>query len=117
MKAVISSLSINTYLVANLTVSKHCWNLPPVLQCMDCDSVVVCVARWSLMASGDGMVYSSGVCYGSLPVMVGWVAFSVAIANSTSTELQNTHQTFHARLYCFVFSFFFCVCTKHALPV
>ena len=57
---------------------------------MDCDSVVVCAARWSLMASGDGMAYVSGLCYGSLPVMVGWVASLVAIADSTSTELQNT---------------------------
>ena len=40
---------------------------------MDCDSVVVCAARWSLMASGDGMAYASGLCYGGLPVMVGWV--------------------------------------------
>ena len=57
---------------------------------MDCDSVVDCAARWSLMASGDGMAYASGLCYGGLPVMVGWVASLVAIANSTTTELQNT---------------------------
>ena len=49
---------------------------------MDCDSVVDCAARWSLMASG--------LCYGGLPVMVGWVASLVAIADSTTTELQNT---------------------------
>ena len=24
---------------------------------LDCDSVAVCAARWSLMASGDGMTY------------------------------------------------------------
>ena len=41
---------------------------------MDRDSVVVCAARWSLMASGDGMADASGLCYGSLPVIVGWVA-------------------------------------------
>ena len=37
----------------------------------DCDSVVVCAARWSHMASGDGMVYLSGLYHGGLPVMVG----------------------------------------------
>ena len=57
---------------------------------MDCDSVVVCAARWSLIASGDGMAYASGLCYGGLPVMVGWVASLVAIADSKTTELQNT---------------------------
>ena len=36
------------------------------------------------------MEYASGLCYGSLPVMVGWVASLVAIADSTTTELQNT---------------------------
>ena len=36
--------------------------------------------------------------------MVGWVASLVAIADGTTTE--HSHQTFHARLYCFVFSFF-----------
>ena len=72
---------------------------------MDCDSVVVCAARWSLMASGDGMVYASGLCYGGLPIMVGWVASLVAIADSTTTT-EHSHQTFHARLYCFVFRFF-----------
>ena len=58
---------------------------------MDCDSVVVCAARWSLMAlSGDGMAYASGLYYGGLPVMMGWVASLVAIADNTTTELQNT---------------------------
>ena len=37
---------------------------------MECDSAVVCAAGWSLMASGDGMAYASGL--GGLPVMVGW---------------------------------------------
>ena len=85
---------------------------------MDCDSVVVCAARWSHMASGDGMVYdASEFCHGGLPVMVGWVSSLVVIADSaTDTE--------HSRLFMpvlcvFSFLFFFCffLCTKHALMV
>ena len=68
---------------------------------MDCDSVVVCAARWSHMASGDGMVYASGLYHGGLPVMAGWVASSVVIADSTTTT-EHSHQSFHTRLFCFV---------------
>ena len=50
----------------------------------DCDSVVVCAARWSHTASGDGMVYASGLYHGGLPVMVGWVASLVVIVDSTT---------------------------------
>ena len=39
---------------------------------MNC--VVACAARWSHIASGDGMVYASVLHRGGLPVMVGWVA-------------------------------------------
>ena len=70
---------------------------------MDCDSVVVCAARWSLMASGDGMAYASGICYGSLP------GGHCRQYNYIATE--HSHQTFHASLHCFVFSFF-CVCVS-----
>ena len=66
----------------------------------DCDSVVVCAARWSHTASGDGMVYASGLYHGGLPVVVGWVASSVATADST-TATEHPHQTFHANLFCF----------------
>ena len=76
---------------------------------MDCDSVVVCAARWSHMASGDGMVYASGLCHGGLPVMVGWVASLVVIADS-ATATEHPLQTFHASLFVLcVFSFLFFV--------
>ena len=73
---------------------------------MDWDSVVVCAARWSHMASGDGTVYASELYHGGLPVMVGWVPSLVVIADSTTAS----HRT-----PC-VFSFLFS-CTKHALTV
>ena len=78
---------------------------------MDCDSVVVCAARWSHMASGDGMVYASGLCHGGLPVMVGWVASLVVIADS-ATATEHPLQTFHASLFCVCSAFccFFFVC-------
>ena len=85
---------------------------------MDCDSVVVCAARWSHTASGDGMVYASGFYHGGLPVVVGWVAPLVVFANST-TASEHPHQTFHA-IVCFcaqLFFYLFFVCTKHALTV
>ena len=75
----------------------------------DCDSVVVCTARWSYTASGDSIVYASGLYHGSLPVMVGWVASLVVIADST-TATEHPHQTIHAS-FCFCvrsdFCFFF----------
>ena len=75
----------------------------------DCDSVVVCAARWSHTASGDGMVYASGLYHGGLPVMVRWVASLVVIADSTSAT-EHPHRTFHASLFVLcVFSFLFCV--------
>ena len=78
----------------------------------------MCAARWSLMASGDGMAYASffGLCYGGLPVMVGWVASLVAIADSTTTELQNTL----IRLFmpdCIVLCSLFLCCTNTCPPV
>ena len=77
---------------------------------MDCDSVVVCAARWSHMASGDGMVYPSELCHGGLPVMVGWVASLVVIADS-ATATEHPLQTFRASLFVLcVFSFFFFFC-------
>ena len=94
----------------------------------DCDSVVVCAARWSHTASGDGMVYASGLYHGGLPVMVGWVASLVVIVDSTTAilnilwwslptaqqlqKLEPPHQTFHASLFCFCVcsDFFLCVC-------
>ena len=82
---------------------------------MDCDSVGVCAARWSHMASGDGMVYASGLCHGGLPVMVGWVASLVVIADS-ATATEHPLQTFHASLFCVCSAFCF-LCTKHALMV
>ena len=82
---------------------------------MDCDSVVVCAARWSHMASGDGMVYASELCHGALPVMVGWVASLVVIADS-ATATEHPLQTFHASLFCVCSAFCF-LCTKHALMV
>ena len=72
---------------------------------MDCDSVVVCAARWSHMASGDGVVYASGLCHGGLPVMVGWVASLVVIADS-ATATEHPLQTFHASLFCVCSAFF-----------
>ena len=64
------------------------------------------------------MVYASGLYHGDLPVMVGWIASLVAIADSTTAT--EHHQTFHASLFCFCvhsdFLFFF-VYTKHALMV
>ena len=83
---------------------------------MDCDSVVVCAARWSLMASGDGMAYASGLCYGGLPIMVGWVASLVVIADSTTTELRTLSSDFSCQSVLFCVYFFY-VCTKHAMPV
>ena len=80
----------------------------------DCDSVVVCAARWSHTASGEGMVYASGLYHGGLPAVVGWVAPLVVIADST-TASEHPHQTFHASLFLCVFSFLFLLCTKHAL--
>ena len=76
---------------------------------MDCTSVVVCAARWSHTASGDGMVYASGLYHGGLPVVLGWVAALVVIADSTIAS-EHLHQTFHASLFLFVFSFLFFVC-------
>ena len=83
---------------------------------MDCDSVVVCAARWSLMASGDGMAYSSGLCYGGLPVMVGWVAswWPLPTAHLQSYRTLSSDFSCQTVLLCVQF---FCVCTKHALPV
>ena len=76
---------------------------------MDCDSVVLCTARLSHMASGDGMVYASGLCHGSLPVMVEWVASLVVIADSP-TATEHSLQTFHASLFCACSAFcFLCV--------
>ena len=49
-------------------------------------TTMVCTARWSHMASGDGMVYAGGLYHGGLPVMVGRVACSVVIADSTTTN-------------------------------
>ena len=46
----------------------------------DCDSVVTCAARWSHMASGDSMVYASGLYHGGLPVMVGWAWYILSRA-------------------------------------
>ena len=58
------------------------------------------------------MVYASGLYHGGLPVVVGWVASSVAIADST-TATEHPHQTFHASLFCFCvrsdFCFVYCV--------
>ena len=54
-----------------------------------------------------------GLCYGGLPVMVGCVASLVAIADSTTTELQNTL----IRLFmpdCTVLCSVFCVVLIHA---
>jgi len=72
--------------------------------------VVVCAARWSHMASGDGMVYASGLCHGGLPVMVEWVASLVVIADS-GTATEHPLQTFYASLFLCVSAFwgFFCV--------
>ena len=81
------------------------------------DGTMDCAARWSLMASGDGMAYASGLCYGGLPVMVGWVASLVAIADSTTTELQNTLIRLFMPVCIVLCSFFLFVCTKHAMPV
>ena len=101
---------------------------------MDCDSVVVCAA-WSHTASGDGMVYASGLYHGGLPVMVGWVASLVIIVDSTtatehplvviadSTTATEVSLNLLIRLsmqVCFVFGafrfyyffFFVCVCIK-----
>ena len=73
------------------------------------DGTMVCAARWSHTASGDGMVYASGLYHGDLPVVVGWVAPLVVIADST-TASEHPHQTFHASLFLCVFSFcFYCV--------
>ena len=69
---------------------------------MDCDSAVVYAARWSHMASGDGMVHASGLYHSGLPVMVEWVTSSVVIADSTTTT-ENSQQSFHDRLFCFVY--------------
>ena len=73
----------------------------------DCNSVVVCAARWSHMASGDGMVYSSGLYHDSLPAVVGWVAPLVVLVDST-TASEHPYQTFHASLFLCVFSFLLC---------
>ena len=73
---------------------------------MDCDSVVICAARWSHMVSGDGMVYASELCHGCLPVMVGWVASLVVIADSARAT-EHPLQTFHASLCVFSFLYFF----------
>ena len=62
---------------------------------------MVCAARWSHMASGDGMVYASGLCHGGLPVMVGWVASLVVIADS-ATATEHPLQTFSCQFVCFV---------------
>ena len=63
------------------------------------------------------MVYASGLCHGGLPVMVGWVASMVVIADS-ATATEHPLQTFHASLFCvFSFFFFFFLRTKHALMV
>ena len=72
---------------------------------------MVCAARWSHMASGDGMVYASGLYHGGLPVMVGRVASLVVIADSTKTTTEHPHQSFHAGLFLCVFQLFlfFCV--------
>ena len=48
----------------------------------------------------------NGVYHGGLPVMVGWVASLVVIADSTTTT-EHPHQSFHARLFCFVYVQFF----------
>ena len=73
---------------------------------MDCDSVVVCAARWSHMASGDGMVYASGLYHGGPHVIVGRGACLVVIAD-VATTTEHPHQSFHARLSVLcVFSFF-----------
>ena len=60
------------------------------------------------------MAYASGLCYGGLPVMVGWVASLVAIADSTTTELQKTLIRLFMPVCIVLCSVFFCVCTKHA---
>ena len=81
----------------------------------DCDSVVVCAARWSHTASGDGMVYASGLCHGGLPVVVRWVAsfMSLVVIADSTTATEHPHQTFHASLFCFCvrsdFCFVYCV--------
>ena len=79
-------------------------------------TTMVCAARWSHMASGDGMVYASGLYHGGLSVL-GWVASLVVIADSTQTTTEHPHQSFHARLFCACFSFFVHLYTKHALAV
>ena len=76
----------------------------PSMVVADC-TTMVCAARWSHMASGDGMVYASGLYHGGLPVMVGQVASLVVIADSTKTTTEHPHQSFHARL-----TVLFCAC-------
>ena len=79
----------------------------------------MCAARWSLMASGDSMAYASFsdfVMAASPAVMVGWVASLVVIADSTTTELQNTL----IRLFmpdCIVLYSVFLCCTNTCPPV
>ena len=73
----------------------------------DCDSVVVCAARWSRIASGDGMVYSSGLYHDDLPVVVEWVALWWFLP--TAQQLQNTLiRLFMAVCFLCVFSFLLC---------
>ena len=66
---------------------------------------------WQVETAWRMQVFRS---YGGLPVMVGWVASMVAIADSTTTELQNTL----IRLFmpdCIVLCSVFCVVLIHAL--
>ena len=75
---------------------------------MDCDSVVVCTARWSHMASGDGMVYASELCHGGLPVIVGWVASLFGGHCRQRKSYRTPSPDFSCQFMC-VFSFLFFV--------
>ena len=90
---------------------------------MDCESVVVCGGLWCVLLDGHSWQVETAwrmqvfrtllwrpPCHGGMGSLFGGHCRQY---NYRATE--HSHQTFHARLYCFVFSFFFCVVLIHAL--
>ena len=67
----------------------------------------MCAARWSLMASGDGMAYASFLDFVMAASRHGGMGslFGGHCRQYNYRATEHSHQTFHARLYCFVFSF------------
>ena len=98
---------------------------------MDCDSVVVCTARWSALLDGHTWEVEMAWCMQVNFVMVAFLSWWPSCHGGIGSlfgghcRQRNSYRTpppdFSCQFVCFVCVqlsvVFFCVCTKHALMV